>query len=522
VVLAPMSDAKIKALPDLARTVEQERAQGKRVVQCHGVFDLLHPGHIRHLEAARREGDVLVVTITADRYVNKGPGRPVFNERLRAESLAALAVVDHVGIAESPAATEAIGLLRPHVYVKGSEYADAAADLTGRIDHERAAVEAVGGRLHFTSEITFSSSSLLNLHFDVYPEEAQAFLRTFREQYTAETVIAALQALRPVRALVIGDAIIDEYHYVQSMGKSPKELLVGTRYVREEHFAGGILACANHIAGFCDRVDLVTVLGAQDPREAFIRQHLKPNIRARFFTRPDTGTVVKRRFVEEAFLNKMFEVAFLDDRELDRDIAESIETALRGELDTYDLVLVADYGHGFLTADLVRLLTAESRFLAVNAQTNSANAGFNLVTKYKDHVHYVCIDEPEARLAAHDRISPMPVVIKRIAYDMREKYRAPRVAITRGHHGCVTYQQDALERDCVKEIPVFSREIVDRMGAGDAYLAVTAPCAALGYPMDLVGFIGNAAGALAVRIVGNRSSVEPVALFKFVTALLKP
>jgi sugar/nucleoside kinase (ribokinase family) len=86
----------------------------------------------------------------------------------------------------------------------------------------------------------------------------------------------------------------------------------------------------------------------------------------------------------------------------------------------------------------------------------------------------------------------------------------------------VTYHQDALERDCVKEIPVFSREIVDRMGAGDAYLAVTAPCAALGYPMDLVGFVGNAAGALAVRIVGNRSSVEPVALFKFVTALLKP
>jgi cytidyltransferase-like protein len=478
------------------------------------VFDLLHPGHIRHLEAARREGDVLVVTITPDRYVNKGPGRPVFNQRLRAESLAALGAVDHVGITESPAATEVIGLLRPHVYVKGSEYADAAADLTGRIDDERAAVEAIGGRIHFTSEITFSSSSLLNLHFDVYPEDAQAFLRMFREHYTADTVITALQALQPVRVLVIGDAIIDEYHYVQSMGKSPKELLVGTRYLREEHFAGGILACANHVAGFCERVDLVTVLGARDSRESFIRQHLKPNIRPRFFTRPDAGTVVKRRFVEQAFLNKMFEVTFLDDRELDPEISDAIESSLRGELDQYDLVLVADYGHGFMTRALIRLLQMGSRFLAVNVQTNSANAGFNLVTKYFEQgAAYVCIDEPEARLALGNRTGDMEDAIRAIAKAMS----AGRVAITRGHHGSITYEQGVGPTT----VPVFSREIVDRMGAGDAYLAITAPCAALGYPMDLVGFIGNAVGALAVRIVGNRCAVEPVALFKFITALLK-
>ncbi len=509
-----MSDAKIKALPDLAKAIELERTQGKRVVQCHGVFDLLHPGHIRHLEAARREGDVLVVTITPDRLVNKGPGRPAFNERLRAESVAALAAVDHVGIAESPAAMEVIRLLRPHVYVKGSEYADALTDLTGKIDDERAAVEAVGGRIHFTTELTLSSSRLLNLHFDVYPEEAQAFLRAFRERYSADTVIAALQALRPVRALLIGDAIIDEYHYVQSMGKSPKELLVGTRYVREEHFAGGILACANHIAGFCERVDLVTVLGGRDSREAFIRQHLKPNIRPRFFTRPDTGTVVKRRFVEQAFLSKMFEVAFLDDDEPDPEISEAIAGSLRGELDAYDLVLVADYGHGFLTSDLVYLLTAESRFLAVNAQTNSANAGFNLVTKYQNRADYVCIDEPEARLALRDRTGQMLDVIHAIAKEMGG---ARRVAITRGHHGSLTYEQGMP----VTQIPVLSREVVDRIGAGDAYLAITAPCAVLDYPMDLVGFIGNAVGALAVRIVGNRSAVEPVPLFKFITALLK-
>ncbi|MBI3630560.1 MAG: adenylyltransferase/cytidyltransferase family protein [Candidatus Rokubacteria bacterium] len=505
-------DAKILSLDELATVLSRERARGKRAVQCHGVFDLLHPGHIRHLEAARREGDLLVVTVTPDRFVNKGPGRPVFNQRLRAESLAALVSVDYVAITESPTAVDAIRKLGPAVYVKGSDYADSAADLTGKIDDERLAVEAGGGRVHFTTEITFSSSGLLNVHFDVYPEEAQAFLREFRTRYTADAVIGALKGLKDIRVLVIGDTIIDEYHYVQSMGKSPKELLVATRFLREEHFAGGILACANHVAGFCERVDVVTVLGARDSREAFIRERLKPNVTPKFFVRPDTGTAVKRRFVEQAFLNKMFEIAFLDDTELPPSLADQIASYLRGVLDQYDLVLVADYGHGFLNRDLILQLAGESRFLAVNVQTNSANTGFNLITKYP-RADYVCIDEPEVRLAMHDRTSPMQDIIRRVAKDLA----ARRITITRGHHGSMAYE----EQEGFFEVPVLSREVVDRIGAGDAYLAITAPCAAGGYPAELVGFVGNAVGALAVRIIGNRTAVEPVPLFKFITALLK-
>jgi sugar/nucleoside kinase (ribokinase family) len=107
----------------------------------------------------------------------------------------------------------------------------------------------------------------------------------------------------------------------------------------------------------------------------------------------------------------------------------------------------------------------------------------------------------------------MEHIIRQVTKDLT----ARRVAITRGHHGSMTYD----EHEGVRAVPVLSREIVDRIGAGDAYLAITAPCAAAGYPMDLVGFIGNAVGALAVRIIGNRTPVEPVPLFKFITALLK-
>jgi rfaE bifunctional protein nucleotidyltransferase chain/domain len=503
---------KIKTLPELASLCEQLRAEGQKVVQCHGVFDLVHPGHVRHFEAARAEGDLLVVTITPDRFVNKGPGRPVFNQRLRAETVAALGCVRYVAVTESPTAEDVIRVIRPAVYVKGSDYHDAKDDLTGKILDERRAVEEVGGRVHFTTEIAFSSSNLLNLHFDVYPEEAQDFLREFRQRHSADEVIGLLKGLRDQKVLVVGEAIIDEYHYVQSMQKSPKELLVATRHLREEHFAGGILACANHVAGFCGQVDVVSVLGAKDSRESFIRRSLKPNVTPQFFYHPDAGTIVKRRYVEQAFLNKMFEVAFLDDGELPTEVSRQVERYLSRMLPDYDVVIVADYGHGFLGRDLVQLLSAESRFLALNVQTNSANLGYNLVTKYP-RAHYVCIDEPEVRLAAHDRRSNLEEIIRRLAKDMA----CPRVSITRGHKGSVVFA----EGEGFSHAPVLSREIVDRIGAGDAYLSVTAPCTAAGYAPDVVGFIGNVAGALAVRIVGNRTAVEPVPLFKFINALLQ-
>jgi rfaE bifunctional protein nucleotidyltransferase chain/domain len=503
---------KIKTLDELETTCRALRAEGKHIVHCHGVFDLMHPGHVRHFEAARAQGDMLIVTVTPDRFVNKGPGRPVFNERLRSETVAALGSVAFVAITESPSAEDVIRRLRPSVYVKGSDYADAKDDLTGKIADERRAVEQVGGRIHFTTEIEFSSSNLLNLHFDVYPEEAQGFLRDFRQRHSADEVIGLLKDLQRLRILMVGETIIDEYHYVESLQKSPKELLVSTRFVREEHFAGGILACANHAAGFCRQVDIVTVLGRRDSREAFIRRQLKPNVAPRFFYREDTGTIVKRRYVERAFLNKMFEVSFLDQGDLPLSVTRAVEEHLAQILPEYDLVIVADYGHGFLNRDLIRMLASESRFLAVNVQTNSANLGYNLITKYP-RADYVCIDEPEVRLATHDNRSKLEEIVGRLAKDLSSR----RVAITRGHNGCISFA----DPDGFFQVPVLSREIVDRIGAGDAYLSVTAPCAAVGYHPEVVGFIGNAVGALAVRIVGNRTSVEPVPLFKFINALLQ-
>ncbi|MCX5785044.1 MAG: PfkB family carbohydrate kinase [Elusimicrobia bacterium] len=502
---------KILSVAELTCKAAELRKKGKTMVLCHGVFDLMHPGHIKHLEAAKKEGDFLAVTITPDKYVNKGPGRPVFNEVLRAETLASLTVVDYVAINKWKTAAETIKAIRPGVYVKGSDYAAPEDDLTGGILHEKDAIESVGGRLHFTDEITFSSTELLNKFFGVFSDETKEFLAGFKKKYSAGDVIESLKRLKKMKVLVIGDTIIDEYHYCKGMSKPPKDNIISTKFVSEERFAGGVLACANHIAGFCEKVDLVTCLGSVDSKEDYILEHLKPNIKHKFFYRSDTCTVVKRRFVDPVFLTKLFEVSFLEDYNLPDKTISRICRHLEASVGKYDLVLVSDFGHGFISGPIAAALS-KAKFLAINAQSNSANMGYNLITKY-GRADYLCIDEPEVRLAAHNKYGEIKGIIKKLA----EHLKSGRASITRGHMGSVNYDK----RRGYSECPIFSSKIVDRVGAGDAYLSLTAPLAASGCEMDLVGFVGNAVAAIKVGIVCNRSSIEPVELYKFITTLLK-
>src|SRR5437868_588138 len=100
----PQNSSKIRSLADLGKIAAGARADGRTVAQCHGVFDVLHLGHVRHFEIGRRSADILIVTLTGDQYVNKGPGRPIFSEALRAEMLAALECVDYVAINQAPSA----------------------------------------------------------------------------------------------------------------------------------------------------------------------------------------------------------------------------------------------------------------------------------------------------------------------------------------------------------------------------------------------------------------------------------
>jgi len=504
---------KIRSITELGEIAEQARAAGKKVALAHGVFDLVHMGHVRYLEGARAEGGLLIVTTTADEMVNRGPGRPIFPEDLRAEMLAALQYVDWVGISHASSAENVLDTIKPDFYVKGSDYENPEDDVTGKIVEERKTVEKHGGRLVFTKDITFSSSALINRYLDVYDRPLQDHLEKMRQDGAEEKLAELVESVKDFKVLLVGDAIIDEYLYVKAVGKAAKENIIATRFQNSETFAGGIFAAANHVASFCAEVEIITSLGRDDSFEDLIRSNLLPNVKLTVVYRDGVPTTRKTSFIDPSYMRKLFEVYTFDDSPLAPDLESGLNELVAGKASDFDLVIATDFGHGLISSSTIDVLVNKSRFLAVNTQTNSANLGYNLITKYPK-AGYICIDSPEAHLAAADRYSDTESVI---VNDLSTIIDCGKIIVTHGDKGCITYDRD----HGMTNIPAFTKSVVDTVGAGDAFLSVTAPLVAAGGTMDLVGFIGNAAGAMKVSIVGHRRSIEKAALLKYMTRLLK-
>jgi cytidyltransferase-like protein len=504
---------KIKSLEEIEEILERDRKSGYKIVQCHGVFDLLHPGHFRHFKIAKKQGDILVVTVTPDRFVNKGPGRPAFTEELRLEALSSLEEIDYVVLNDQPDAVSAIHKIRPSLYVKGSEYQNPADDVTGKITEEARAVALFGGAVFYTDDIVFSSSSLLNRYFDPMPPETKTFLEKLKTSYSAFDMIQMIESLRDLKVLVVGDAIIDEYQFIEPLGQSGKGLHMVVRSLEKECFLGGSLIIANHIAQFAKEITLVTAVGKKCPYANFIKQHLDPKVKPKMAFFEPSQTLVKKRYVlkDGKTITKFFETysgpeSCLDDTETNRVI-----DALSQKQGLYDLILVCDFGNGFTNPKIIDCISNTSHFLALNTQTNSGNRGFNVVTKYA-RADYISLNEPELRLAAQDKLSSLDG----IAHDIRQLLHCPSISVTQGVKGVAFHSaQESFQ------IPPFVSTSVDRIGAGDSYFALSSLCFVKQFPPIVGCFIGSIAAAMSVQMVGNQEAIQKSALCKFITRLMK-
>ena len=503
---------KILELDELMTVLDRLRQEGKRIVHCHGVFDLLHIGHIRHLESARRFGDLLVVTVTPNQWVNKGPHRPAFDEQLRAEALASLAAVDYVAVNRWPTAVETIKTLAPDFFVKGSEFADLSSDVTGAVEQEAEAVKSVGGQIVFTDDITYSSSSLINRFMPALTKQAASFMEDLSQRHSADDVLGYLNGARNLRVLTVGETIVDEYRYCETLGAAGKEPILAVRLESTETFAGGTLAVANHVASFCDNVTLASYLGEQDSQEQFIRENLNPRVNAQFIHVPNAPTIVKRRYIESYPFQKMFEVYVMSDERPDTTTNRRLCDKLAELVPQHDLVLVTDYGHGMLGADAIDILASKSRCLAVNTQANAGNQGYNTISKYP-RADFICVSEKEIRLETREQRRELRQIVQRVA----KRLEAERILITQGAEGMLHYSQ----KEGFLAAPALIDRFTDRVGAGDAVLAVSSLCVVQDAPAEIVALIASAVGAMAVEIVGNRAPIDNTQLTRFIIALFK-
>jgi len=345
----------------------------------------------------------------------------------------------------------------------------------------------------------------------VMPESLRAFIADLKTRRTLDDFLRIIEGIAPLRVLVVGETIIDEYCYCETIGKSGKEPILAARYISSEKYAGGILAIANHIAGFCDRVGVLSFLGTMNSHSDFIEEKLHPKIARHFLQIENEPTIVKRRYVEQYPLQKLFEVYEMNNCAENPSCDSGLCKALESLLPEYDVVVVADYGHGMIDNHAVDILCDHSRFLAVNTQVNAENRGFNTISKYR-RADYVCISETELRLEARSRTGD----VERLIEDVAERLRCPAFMITQGQSGCLNYRKEA----GFFKTPAFTQHYVDRIGAGDAVLGITSMLVKEGMPPEMLGLVANVVGALAVGVMGNKEPVRKEHLLAYLKNLL--
>jgi cytidyltransferase-like protein len=472
----------------------RKRFADKKIVQCHGAFDLVHIGHLIHFEEAKALGDVLVVTITADKYITKKRSI-TFSEDHRARQVAALQIVDYVVLVQEPSALSAIEALHPDVYVKGPEYADLVLDKSRSIFHEIRVLESYGGRIHFTAGDTFSSTKLSHFLLAA-PEAAQQnpLLRNerilFRDLsklgFKLEQLKHFLAKASTLRVCVIGETIVDEWVDVALTNLSTQSRCVAGLETARVRQIGGVGIIASHLANFVQQVDCFT--NGPVPQ-------LPPNVGV---TSLASGQLVETRFVDRDTGHPVFKSKSFS-------LTDGAPDAVP-DFDKYDAVLVADFGHGLLDSTVIneKIAQRDHAFVAAMAQVNSSNYGYNLPIKYVG-ANYYSLNRTEAELCLHERGLPLAELVRRSA----RLLNCDLVSVTDGQEGAsVTVRGERFS------LPSLSVSVVDTIGCGDAYFALSSVAAHLQLAASLVALIGSIGAAAMTQ---RRCNEGPVTEQDFLT-----
>lgn len=331
------------------------------------------------------------------------------------------------------------------------------------------------------------------------------YLKQFFKKYSEKDLINFLEQINNLKVLVIGEAIIDEYIYGSVIGKTNKSASLVFSPENTESFAGVPMNVANHLSTFCKSVDLLAMVG-KDNKENFIKNHLN-NVTS-FFYLWDSKTITKKRYISIYNNSKVFEVYdYVPIKFDDNCLIEHINS----NINTYDLIIVCDSGHGMLTYNVRKVLKDKAKFLAINTQMNAGNVGTHSVKKYIDRNHdiFICVNEREFMLATHD-IWDKYLHLNDLLLD----FNINTIAITAGSSGC-----KIARKNDIKDIPAFADNCVDPVGAGDAFLALSSPMAYLNYPLEIIGCFGNIAGALKMFYQGNKEYITKERVYNYIKEL---
>lgn len=319
----------------------------------------------------------------------------------------------------------------------------------------------------------------------------------------------SIESMAALNVLVIGETIVDEYAYCEVNGKSGKEPTLVGEFSHIDLQAGGVLAIANHLVDFCGTVQLLSGLGELESREAFVRSSLRIGVQPQFASVANATTIVKRRYLDAYSKIKLLGV--YKSKHAPPTPLGAWHEQIREAAAQADLVLVADYGHGLISPECAQIIAESSRYLGINCQMNSSNLGYHVVSKYP-RADFVCIHEGELRLDARDQRGPIEDLMARA----QEKLACDNILVTQGRRGTLLRSQDG----SFYPSPALANKVIERVGAGDAVLALAGLGSAAKIPPEDLGILANLAGARLVGSMGNSRCVRKESLLNMAQSVL--
>ncbi len=504
-----ISLTKVVSLDQLLELRAELRAVGRSLVHCHGCFDIVHPGHVRHLQYAATQGDHLLVSITADQLVDKGDNRPLFSQNLRAESLAALECVDWVYVNPDPTAESLLQHVQPDVYVKGREYEENA---DPRFEAERRAVESGGGRVLFSSgDVVFSSTALIDSlergadadRSADDPARRQVKRLIDAHDLSLRNLSLCLERMRGKRVAVIGETIIDTYVHCAWPDVAGESPVMSLRPISRSAFDGAAAVLSRHLAAFGAVPTLITPL--PESAEADLLTERLATEGVEVIPIHHEGPIPeKQRFLvggEKVFKLDMVRPIALDSRNRDA-LQQQAADAARDA----DAAILADFGLGMLSSrvlgDLVKAIRPHVDILAGDVSGRRAS-----LLSMRD-ADWLSPSEAELRDALGDYDSSLPAVV----WKLMGRTGAENVLVTLGPDGLVAFRKtpDAHRKDgwpsrtISEHLPALAPpRVVDPLGCGDALLAVGVLALSAGADLMTSAYLGALAAASEASFIGN-------------------
>lgn len=482
---------KVKTVDELCAAIGS-RPRQKKVIMCHGTFDIVHPGHVRHLIYAKSKADILVASVTADAYIAKANLRPYVPEDLRAVNLAAFEMVDYVIIDRDPTPLNNLRRIKPDYFAKGYEYVDGG--VHPKTQEEVEVLQSYGGEIIFTpGDIVYSSSHLIEL---APPKIASDKLMLLMEgeELTFGDLRDAVKKLAGVRVHVVGDTIVDSYTRTTMIGGQTKTPTMSVRFEEKQDFTGGAAVVAKHLRAAGGEVVFSTVLGDDGLKDYVLKDLEQQGVRCHAIIDPTRPTTNKNVIVAESY--RLLKVDTLDNRS----ISDKIANQLVEQVGTTaaDAVVYSDFRHGIFNRhtipDLIAAIPAGA-YRVADSQVASRWGnilefnGFDLLTP----------NEREARFALGDQDS----VVRPLGSELYRRAGCKTLMLKLGDRGMIVFRDHHDETRSFLIVDSFAEQAKDPVGAGDALLAYATLAMVATRNEVIAGILGSFAAGIECERDGN-------------------